>query len=306
MNSNPLNIDVNFFPYANALKGTKEYYGEKINLMDILIKQHDVYYDQINHLRHTKDENLKRNYKAKMLPCYFVSCLLENNNKGSRYLNDLVYHTNLVVLDLDNCKKDADLIKKELSKLPQVAYCAKSCSGNGLFAIFKINEPVFHHECYTNIFPKLCSEMGIENYYDHSGSNINRLRFITYDKNYYLNSSPKSIEIKNRKIYSIPKHKINHKSKFKSSDNIKIQQLINQISLKKIDLVNNYNDWIKIGLALTQLGEEGRKYFHDISRQNHKYDEYSCERKYDLLMKESKNKISIGTIFWEYYKKDKI
>ena len=56
------------------------------------------------------------------------------------------------------------------------------------------------------------------------------------------------------------------------------------------------HDWVKIGAALSSLGESGRHWFHICSSQNGGYNAIECDRKFDNLLC-SNRRIGIGTFF---------
>ena len=60
----------------------------------------------------------------------------------------------------------------------------------------------------------------------------------------------------------------------------------------------NYNEWVKCGLALTQLGEEGRDYFLKVSINefyNNSVEEIN--EKYDNLLNTTEGKITLASLF---------
>jgi hypothetical protein len=287
---------INYFPYASAQQGSIAYKGQKLLLRDVLTNQHEQHEQVILQLRNIKEAELKSNFKKSRIPCYFVSCYCESNGVGSRSLNDLIYHTGLVTLDLDNCGSNLLEIKKEICKLRQVAYCSKSCSGNGLYAIFRLDDSTKHTECFSEIFPALCEEFGVISNFDSSVKNINRLRFVTSDSDYYINENPRSIKIFKRKYYS--NNIINNSSVNSNEVHCRIREGIAKLIENKIDITDTYDKWIKVGFALADLGEDGRDYFHQISSINLKYNFLECDKKFTSLMKRYDRKIKINTLFF--------
>lgn len=67
-----------------------------------------------------------------------------------------------------------------------------------------------------------------------------------------------------------------------------------EIMRRHIDMTSNYADWISIGFSLSTLGENGREYYHIISRQNAKYSERETNKKFDSFLKDN-SRIGIGT-----------
>lgn len=71
------------------------------------------------------------------------------------------------------------------------------------------------------------------------------------------------------------------------------------VQAKRIDITNQYKDWFRIGCALAhEFGEEGRHWFHLISRVYEDYNEGDCDIQYSKCLKYRKdNGITIGTFF---------
>ena len=81
-----------------------------------------------------------------------------------------------------------------------------------------------------------------------------------------------------------------------------IECLTQRIEAKKIDITGDYHQWLEIGFALKEaLGEDGRSYFHRISRFYPAYDEIEADRQYDKCMRSKGKGIKPGTLF--YYAK---
>ena len=93
--------------------------------------------------------------------------------------------------------------------------------------------------------------------------------------------------------YSIPQ--------FKSTSDIEsdIDTIVCRIESYKIDLTMNYKDWLSIGFSLAAaLGENGRGYFHRVSRFHSDYDYQACNLQFDKCAKRQKSGISIKTFFY--------
>ena len=59
----------------------------------------------------------------------------------------------------------------------------------------------------------------------------------------------------------------------------------------------DYDDWIRLGMGLVfELKEEGRYYFHELSKPDSRYDYKECDRLYTDLMKRGYQKVTGGTI----------
>lgn len=87
-----------------------------------------------------------------------------------------------------------------------------------------------------------------------------------------------------------------------SSDSFKIKNdvevVLGRIESNLADLTIDYDDWRNLGFAFVhQFGEEGRIYFHRISRFNSKYDAKNVDRYYDYFLKSNGFGITIRTFF---------
>jgi hypothetical protein len=295
-----LNQIVNFFPSASVSVGSVSYRGSKVTLRDILTGQHDQYRDIIQRLRNAPTEDVQKTIKRQELPCYYVSCYCEADGHGSRSLNDMLYHTGLIALDLDGIGENIHEIKMELISWPQVAYCSLSCRGNGLFALFRIEDASRHVEFYESTFPNICDELGIAENFDSSVKNINRLRYVTSDPDYYINDFPKQIRLSRKKLYHYFNANYIKNSNYSESKHSKIQKCIDFLQLNKIDIVNDYADWIRVGFSLAELGEQGRAFFHQISAINQKYNPHECDLKFTAILKQYNGITTLGTFFRMY------
>ncbi len=78
------------------------------------------------------------------------------------------------------------------------------------------------------------------------------------------------------------------------------EKLESAIDFLGMNLLNNcYDEWYKIGFALVTIGEEGRKYFLQLSLSNPNYhdSEFEINRKFDGLQKDYNGKITLGSLY---------
>jgi len=77
-----------------------------------------------------------------------------------------------------------------------------------------------------------------------------------------------------------------------------IEEITSRIELSGIDITSVYSNWRDIGFAFAdELGEQGRLYFHKISRLFPNYSIGDCDRQYDNCLKSKGNGITIKTFF---------
>ena len=77
-----------------------------------------------------------------------------------------------------------------------------------------------------------------------------------------------------------------------------VEALVCAIEATGIDITAAYSDWLAIGFALvSELGEEGRPFFHRLSRFYPGYDMTEADRQYTVCLRDGSRKISIATLF---------
>lgn len=77
-----------------------------------------------------------------------------------------------------------------------------------------------------------------------------------------------------------------------------VEQIISQIESNNIDITSTYADWRDIGFAFADnLGEEGRSYFHRISKFYPDYSKSECDRQFDHCLKSQGSGITMKSFF---------
>lgn len=77
-----------------------------------------------------------------------------------------------------------------------------------------------------------------------------------------------------------------------------VAQLISQIETQGTDLTAGYERWLRIGFALaSSFGENGRDFFHRISRFHPEYSVSSCNEQYTACLKSNGQGITLKTLF---------
>lgn len=269
-------------------KGVRDTIGHRSTLFKFL---ENVEYDAIQELRSTTDANLKKQTKLS-LPQATISGVFA----PTRSAENLVKHSGLICVDID--RKDNlhitnfdTLITDVLSHIEEVAYAAHSVSGNGYFVIIPFEYPA-HHKAQFEKLVRVFADMGIN--IDRACGDVCRLRCQSYDIHQYVNMSAKPFigiyqESKpTRPLFSYDYNGIDTEDK--------VADLCREINQQHIDLTGTYDDWVKIGAALSSLGESGRHWFHICSSQNGGYNAIECDRKFDNLLR-SNRRIGIGTFF---------
>lgn len=269
--------------------GVKDRIGHHSTLHDFLT---NVDVSAIEELRSCADAERKRQIKMS-LPQATISGVFS----PTRSAENLVQHSELICVDID--RKDNEhienfdtLIEDVLSRIEEVAYAAHSVSGKGYFVIIPLRYPQLHKAQFEQLV-RVFADMGI--YIDRACGDVCRLRCQSYDEHPFINLDAKPFS----GIYREPKKPRQwcQCGIVESEVEEKVARLCRELAMRHIDLTANYEDWVKIGAALSSLGENGRQWFHLCSSQNSKYKPSECDRKFNNLLR-STRQIGIGTFFY--------
>ena len=84
----------------------------------------------------------------------------------------------------------------------------------------------------------------------------------------------------------------------KTSQQSDVEEIITRIEANQIDITNAYSDWRDIGFAFaTEFGQQGREYFHRISRFYPDYSTFECDKQFDKCLKSNGTGITLKTFF---------
>ncbi len=251
------------------------------------------YKDDILRLRAVFDKE-KRNALKRSLPQATISGVFS----PTRAKNNLSQHSGLICVDID-AKDNPDILdwetlKQDLSVLPQIAYCALSVSGKGLFLVIPLRYPEKHLKQFRQLQIDF-RKMGIM--IDSACSDITRLRCLSYDEHPIINENATLYE----GVYvEKPKHKSFPTCFIYERENTSAEVAVccRKIQQCGIDITASYDDWLKVGCALTTLGENGRSLFHICSQQNAKYNAAKTDKMFTDLLRRNYQQVNIGTFFW--------
>lgn len=254
----------------------------------------------IQQIRMTEDK-VERTRLKSGLPCATISAICSDGRKAE----DAIEHTGLICIDIDGQDNprfgSGNELKAEVCKVAEVAYCSLSASGNGCFAIFRLSHPENHLGHFLALQRLFKSRLGIV--IDGQCKDEKRLRFATYDSKPYINDNAIPFRI----IDAATKPKQNpikttiamgqrtwNESPEATFD--KVARLAEEVVRRRIDLTDGYSKWIEIGMALANLGEAGREFFHAVSSVYPGYDRAKADMKFTNLLRTTR-KVTIATFF---------
>lgn len=234
--------------------------------------------------------------KVHKIPAITISGLFKVRDSKS-----LISPSGLMCIDIDHKDNTPETMAKVpnvLKSLPYVCYASKSISGDGYFAIIPIEKSSHFKQHYYAIEEEMKS-YGIT--IDKSCKDITRLRFATYDNEYYYNpfASTFYLEVDTTQPLDRKQSK-QFVSSSTHSDEDRVKGEIEFLKNNSISLPDDYDTWFKLAMSLnSSLGEKGRKYFHELSSLSNKYDKYECDNQYDEVINHysGDNEVSLGTFF---------
>lgn len=267
--------------YANAFATEKK----EIDIQNYIgFIQHGTNQDAVLKARSQKQKGNFEDYK-KIKSKSMVVTGSAVMNEGPKTDKNIKAMNGLIVIDIDSQINDA-LKNDEYTYIYH-----KSFGGDGLCIFVRINPDKFED-----------SFNGLADYYhrnynvtiDQACKNRNRLRYLSYDPDIFVNDKAKKFISKEIKKFEAPKDTnfVYTKSDF--------DFILEQIKDKNVDLCNdNYHTYIRVGLSLfDKFGISGAETFHFICQFGNKYSREKCEKDWQGLCKNSTGKVKIGTFYY--------
>lgn len=287
---NLLNVQISSFPSVK-----KPNAPESVNLLDWLNVDRK---KTISELRCLSGEAYKKRKRK-------LSGITPSGTFSNRSEKGLIEHSGLIQFDIDRKDNPTDMaeLKKKIKLIPYVAYCGFSTSGGGLWGLIPIKHPD-RHKAHFRAVQKAFSNAGVT--IDPAPSNVASFRFISYDSDPYFNTGaevfPHTIEQASSQPTVGNQQSTNPtsiKSQSTGRDNrTKVEQLVDKISMKQTDITSSYENWLKVGFALSEeFGESGRSLFHRVSQWYPDYNSRECDKQFDNCLKSTRKGVTIASFF---------
>ncbi|MCP2043489.1 BT4734/BF3469 family protein [Pontibacter sp. HSC-36F09] len=259
-----------------------------INLLTWLTS--DKYKEQVAAIRREPCNEARKKLKRILLPV--VAASGQFTYRDEKYLTQ---HSGLLQFDIDQ-KENLHLTnlaeaRQLLSKLPYVAYCGISVSGQGIWGLVRISDTSLHSEHFEYLF-KVLSEMGLK--LDRGPQNVASARYYSYDPDAYFNHQAEPMQ----GFIQAPKEEYYAtRTASPTDDQAKVEACINEIIRQRIDITSSYHkDWLPIGCNFAStFGKSGRIYFHRVSQFHTGYSKRETNKQYDRCLKISKGAATLGT-----------
>ena len=275
--------------YESAVNSPRE-----MSLLEFL-KLGEKYHEVIERLRSCENKETRNKIKRTELPCATISASFTSRASSKAMEEKLKRYNSLMVLDFDNLE-DPAAAKEELSHLPFFWYIGLSVGGKGLFGIVPLGTDDFkEHKVYFNALRKELEVFGYE--VDKACCDVTRLRVVSYDPDAYFNENCElfcidEMEDDGGEIYSSAPAA--ERPQDKSS---RIELYVQEWEKRHVPL-DDYQDWMTVGMAFASAGEECREFFHRISVFSSKYDREDTDKKFDGFLQNTRS-IRIGSFFYK-------
>lgn len=251
--------------------------------------------DLVNKVRLIPDKKERDELKKKIAPSVTVSGKFAPERKDA----NLEAHSGFLSMDFDEEQlegRDPEEVKNILSNDPYVAAAFRSIGGRGVCTLHRVN-PEKHREAFQGLCEYVFSTYGL--IADPTSVNPSRARFVSYDPHIYIAD-------KVEKFTKYPKSKPPKKVEKVIYAKDDFASVLNQIIEKRINLCEDYHDWLRIGFSIaSKFQEQGREYFHIVSQFSTKYNPDQCDKQYNAIIKRNGshhgNDINISTFY--YYAK---
>jgi hypothetical protein len=239
---------------------------------------------QVEKARYHKSKNNDAGFKAikKNLPAVTISGQFRTRSAQLPMDKRLISHSGLICIDIDFVD-NPDLNVNTVVDKECIAQFV-SCSGKGIKIIYKCAKTK-DVETHSRIYAAAVKRLESKNFRikpDPQVSFINALQYVSYDPELFYR--PKN----NLTLKPLPIPK-----KVKPPVNKETPKLIAELEdyiahLKGIDATADYNDWIDILFGLSHdLGEQGRYYFHELSKHHANYNAEECETMYTYQLQKN-------------------
>ncbi len=131
---------------------------------------------------------------------------------------------------------------------------------------------------------------------DESSFNKIQQMFLGHTYSAFLNKEPVPYT---RRIHVENKADLPKEVKDEDEAKAKVKLYIAEIEKKEVDVTSEYKSWVKLGFSLAGFGEDGRQYFHRISRFSPNYSVENTDKQYSLCLGDySSSKVKLGTFYW--------
>ena len=236
--------------------------------------------------------------------------------KGTRSVKTLVLHSGIVVTDIDGIDDPVVLVNiiEHFESDPSVVMIFISPSGKGIKILFRIYPIPLnadeHKAAYQTIVEhvdKFRNEPDTPDFkVDTGGSDVSRLCFLAYDKHAYYEEHAVAIQWdREQYLFEIEERK---KQQAEIQAKIESGEYSSDFDMRLLDYqdVEDYHDWIRVGMALKNSKiPDGFTIWDTWSQQSvDNYNPNKMQYRWDSFKRDSGPLVTLGTLIYQAQQKD--
>ena len=254
-----------------------------------------------------KAKDLRRDFKKEHFPA--VSFGGEFSERAN---NKLIRASNLACLDFDHIGAEAQVeeVKQRISQEAELdpVLLFISPSGDGLKVVVNIRQEIRDDSDFKGVFKSLrrfCQER-LNLKPDEARKDISGLCYIPYDGNAILRQAGAGFDVEKWRPVEAPKPTPSAgpqrpirpaPSDDDVPDYVRALIAVEDIERAGIDITSTYEQWRRVGFALSTLGEAGRELFHRVSRFYPDYDSQETDDKFDSFLRSDGDGVKLESLF---------
>lgn len=245
----------------------------------------------IEQIRSETNKQKRDTLKKRLFWICFSGEFTKRNNES------MVNHSGYICLDFDGIpEREMQLWRTKIQANKHTYSCFTSPSGNGFKAIWKVPECKTNEE-HNLRFDSIAKEFESCRYFDHNVKGWSRVCFESYDPHVFINPYSETFTgIVRIQEPQQDRTQVKYESNGEDTD---IETLLQIIESQKIDITQNYKDWVDIGLVLADVyKDKGILYYERLSRFNADYDQSKCGKQFEYCLRTSSGKATISKIFF--------
>jgi hypothetical protein len=206
--------------------------------------------------------------------------------------SSIVERSGILAMDLDYVENIND-VKKAFENDKFVFSVFFSTSGYGLRVLFAI-DPFKHRESFIAISKYIFDKYG--QLPDQNGVSLSKPYVVSFDPFLYLNP----LETPQWKKFEKEKDVIQKKEPYFVHIKEDFENVIKTIVERNINICEDYEDYRKVGFALSSgMGEDGRPYFHKVTKVSSKYKYIEVDKHYTSFMRANgSSKINMSSFYF--------
>ena len=235
-----------------------------------------------------KDEQQK--YKEENFPYFNLGIFKDGHRKNINLIS-----TSFFLYDYDHLDARLEDMKAKLKNDESVFAFFVSPRGNGLKVIYRLDMPITDPDYFSRLYKHYAKEFKIDLGSDpDTTSDASRSCFFSFDPDIYINEEAVPLEtdvkLPEEQHYNLK----TLASKVASNDSKYVPSAIE--FLVKHEL--GYQEWLYCGLALAELGETGRAYFHTLSNNKFYQDtDEGINYKFDNFLQTRNGSVTLSSLF---------